>query len=176
MKNAFMAAAAVLTIALAPTLGHAQGAPTAPREMPVQNEMQGLTELRVGLVKLVLQLTPDQEKLWPPIEQAIRNRSKERQARIQQLSDRAADIQARGVVAALSERNPVDFLNRRADLLAERAASLKKLAAAWQPLYATLTPDQKRRLTLLTLYGLRELRDAVEQRRLDSIEIEEEEE
>jgi hypothetical protein len=36
----------------------------------------------------------------------------------------------------------------------------------WQPLYQTLSPEQKRRMGALTLAVLREMRDAVEQRRL----------
>ena len=50
---------------------------------------------------------------------------------------------------------------------------LKKLAAAWQPLYQTLMPDQKRRLGLLTMIALRELRDRAEQRRIEAADEEE---
>ncbi|WP_342723112.1 hypothetical protein AAFG07_28500 [Bradyrhizobium sp. B097] len=35
--------------------------------------------MRVGIVKAALQLTPDQEKYWPAIEDAIRTRAKNRQ-------------------------------------------------------------------------------------------------
>ena len=65
----------------------------------------------------------------------------------------------------LRDRDAVDFLQRRADALAQRSADLKKLAAAWQPLYKTLTPDQKRRMAFLAIYVLREMRDALEDRR-----------
>jgi hypothetical protein len=68
----------------------------------------------------------------------------------------------------LRERNPVDFLHRRADALAQRSADLKRLADAWQPLYQTLSPDQKRRMALLTVFTIREMRNAVEERRLES--------
>jgi hypothetical protein len=64
-------------------------------------------------------------------------------------------------------------LNRRADALAQRAADLKKLAAAWQPLYQTLTPDQKRRMGLLAVSALRELRTAIEERHMQAEEEEE---
>ena len=73
----------------------------------------------------------------------------------------------------MRDRNPVDFMHRRADVLAQRAADLKKLADAWQPLYQTLTPEQKRRMGALTLIVLREARDAVEQRRLQSEDADE---
>jgi hypothetical protein len=75
----------------------------------------------------------------------------------------------------MRDRNPVEFLNRRADALAQRAADLKKLAAAWQPLYQTLMPDQKRGLGLLTVIAIRELRDRAEQRRVQAADEDEDE-
>jgi hypothetical protein len=39
-----------------------------------------------------------------------------------------------------------DRNNQRADAMAQKAADLKKLAQAWQPLYQTFTPDQKQRM------------------------------
>jgi hypothetical protein len=68
----------------------------------------------------------------------------------------------------LRDRNPVEFLQRRADALSQRAADLKKLADAWQPLYATLTPTQKRRMAVIAILAVREMRNAVEQHRLQS--------
>jgi hypothetical protein len=68
----------------------------------------------------------------------------------------------------LRDRNPVEFLQWRANALAQRSADLKRLADAWQPLYQTLTPDQRRRMALLTVFTIREMRDAVEQRRMES--------
>jgi hypothetical protein len=59
-------------------------------------------------------------------------------------------------------------LRDRADAVATRAADLKKLADAWQPLYASLDDNQKARLRLLAVYVLREMRDAVESRRLQA--------
>jgi hypothetical protein len=67
-----------------------------------------------------------------------------------------------GGLEALRDRYPVEFLHRRADALAQRAADLKRLADAWQPLYETLTPDQKRRLGLTTIIVLRRIGNAVE--------------
>ena len=72
----------------------------------------------------------------------------------------------------LRDRNPVEFLQRRADALSQRAADLKKLADAWQPLYSTLSPDQKRRMAFLAVFVLRELRSGMEQRMLMSEDYE----
>jgi hypothetical protein len=49
------------------------------------------------------------------------------------------------------ERTPVELMRERADVLAQRAANLKKLADAWQPLYATLDERQKLRLGVLAM-------------------------
>ena len=38
-------------------------------------DLEHLTDARIEIVKAALQLTPDQEKLWPPIEEAIRARA-----------------------------------------------------------------------------------------------------
>ena len=73
-------------------------------------------------------------------------------------------------IEALRDRNPVGFLQRCAEALAQRAADLKKLADACQPLYPTLSPEQKRRTAALTIFVLREMRNDVEHRRLQSEE------
>ena len=54
-----------------------------------------------------------------------------------------------------------------------RSADLKRLADAWEPLYQTLSQDQKRRMAALTIFVLREMRNAVEQRRLHSEDYDE---
>ena len=51
-------------------------------------------------------------------------------------------------------------------MFAQRAADLKKLADAWQPLYQTLNPEQKRRMAALAIFALREMSDAVQHRLL----------
>jgi hypothetical protein len=61
-------------------------------------------------------------------------------------------------------------MHRRADAVAQRAADLNKLADAWQPLYQTLSPEQKRRMGLLAMLIIPEMRDALEERRLQSAE------
>ena len=128
-------------------------------------DRKALTDARIGILKAALQLTPDQEKLWPPVEDAIRARAKNRQER---WSERIAAFRDRSSIEIIRDRNPVKFLNRRADALAERSAVLNKPATAWEPLYASLSQDQKRRMTLLTIIVLRDLRDAVEERQMQA--------
>ena len=96
--------------------------------------------MRIDVVKAALKLTPDQEKYWPPIEDAIRARAKDRQARSAEMEKRVGELREGNPVEILRNRDTVDFLQRRADALAQRSADLKKLAAAWEPLYKTLQP------------------------------------
>jgi LTXXQ motif family protein len=168
MLNTISAGMTALVVIAAPSLAFAQSpfaGPASPRVTAA--DLNAVTDARLAIIKGTLQLTPDQERYWPAIEEAIRARAKSRQARLESITTGAAD---RSPVEALRDRNPVDFLNRRADALAQRSADLKKIAAAWQPLYQSLMPDQKRRLGLLTVIALRELRDRAEHRRMEAAE------
>jgi LTXXQ motif family protein len=127
-------------------------------------DASGFTDARIAVVKAALQLTPDQEKLWPPVESAIRQRAQNRQARIAAVTKRIEELRDRGP-EALRDRDPIAFLQRRADALAQRSADLKKLAQAWEPLYKTLDPSQKRRMAFLAVVVLRDMREAIEERR-----------
>jgi hypothetical protein len=137
--------------------GPTQAAPA--QERLSDAEFKTVTDRRIELIKLALQLKPDQEKSWPAVEEAIRARAMARRQRLVNLVARATGQR---------EVNPVELLRDRADALATRAEGLKRLADAWQPLYASLDDNQKARLRLLTVYVLREMRDAAESRRLQS--------
>jgi hypothetical protein len=137
-------------------------------------DLNALTDARLTLVKGALQLTGDQEKYWPAIEEAIRSRAKERQTRLANAAARVAELRDRSAIEVLRDRDPVEFLNRRSDALAQRSAELKKLASAWQPLYETLSTDQKRRLGILAVYALGELRGAAERRLIQAADDDEE--
>jgi hypothetical protein len=137
-------------------------------------DMAHLTDARVSVVKAALQLTADQEKFWPAIEDAIRARAKDRQTQIANVQKEAAELRGRSPIEVLRDRNPVDFLGQRANALAQRAGDLKKLADAWRPLYQTLTQDQKRRMGHLAIVTLREMRNVAERRRAQAEEDEDE--
>jgi hypothetical protein len=162
--SAGMTALAVIT---GPSLGYAQGPAAGPAsERITAADLNALTDVRIAIVKSALQLTPDQERYWPSIEEAIRSRAKDRLTRLESVTTGVAERADRSLIENLRDRNPIEFLNRRADALNQRAADLKKLAAAWQPLYQTLTPEQKRRLGFVAVSALRDLRDSVEERRI----------
>ena len=160
--------AAIIATALivgASPLAHAQSSQTVGKVSA--NDATALTDARVDLTKTALQLTADQEKYWPAIEQAIRARAKDRQAR---LADVAKEFGDRSPIEIIRDRDPVEFMQRRADAYAQRAADLKKLSEAWSPLYKTLSPEQKKRMAFLTLLVGREIGDAMEQRHLDTMD------
>ena len=155
----------------ASSIANAQSASSTSSAAPERlsaTERNNLTDMRIDLTKAALQLTPEQEKYWPPIEDAIRIRAKDKQARIATASEMASQLRDRSPIEVLSERNPVDFLRRRAEALTERAADLRRLADAWQPLYQTLDPEQKQRLAKAAIFVFREMRSHAEQRRVQS--------
>ena len=123
--------------------------------------MQQLVERRIDVLKVTLGLTPDQQKLWPAVESAIRAQAARRH-------DRVAKLAAR--LASDNTGNVIDLMRSRADALAQKAVTLKNLADAWQPLYATLDDNQKQRLAFLAAYVVRELRDAASQRLMSADE------
>ncbi len=118
-------------------------------------DWNALTDARIAIVKAALQLKPDQAKYWPAVEEAIRNRATVRE-------QRAVALKAQ--LAEQGELQPIEFMRARADALNKKAESLRTLADAWQPLYANLDDDQKRRMRLLTKHVLRELKEAAENR------------
>jgi hypothetical protein len=141
MKKLTIAGAAALAI-VGSTSVYAQHRPwfqEQMREMRLTPEDRvAFVDARIAAVHAGLKLTPDQEKLWPPIEAAVREFAKLR-------IDRA---QAR--MNAEEQKDPVTRLRERADNMAVSAAALKKIADAADPLYKTLDDGQKRRLAVLT--------------------------
>ena len=121
-------------------------------------DLNALTDARIGIVKAALQLTPEQAKFWPAVEEALRNRAMGRQVRLAALS-RQRDQ---------GDSDLADVVRRRADALAQRSAELKQLADAWQPLSATLSSDQKQRLRVYAVHVLRMVPRAIELRRMQN--------
>ena len=118
-------------------------------------DLNALTDARIGIVKAALQLTPEQAKYWPAVEEAIRNRAMGMQVRLAARRQRDQ-----------GDSDIVDVVRHRADALAQRSAELKQLADAWQPLSATLTPEQKQRLRFFAENILRLVPRAVDLRRM----------
>jgi hypothetical protein len=103
-------------------------------------------DARIAAVHAGLKLNADQEKLWPPVEAAVRDFAKLR-------IDRAnARMNAAPGDAGNADKpeDPVARLRQRAEDMGATSAALKKIADAADPLYKTLDEGQKRRLAILT--------------------------
>ena len=167
MLKVLAGAATALFVAASP-LAYAQTpSATAPERISLA-DWNKLTDLRIDLVKSALQLTPDQQKLWPAVETAIRSNAKDRQARFAKVAETVGKRADESSVEIMRNRDPIAFLQRRSQALAQRSADLNKLAEAWEPLYKTLSPEQKQRMVALAVFVLRDMSDAVEHRRMQS--------
>jgi hypothetical protein len=100
-------------------------------------------DARIAAVHAGLKLNADQEKLWPPVETAVRDFAK---LRIDRANARMNAPQG----DADKPDDPVARLRQRADDMAATSAALKTIADAADPLYKVLDDGQKRRLAVLT--------------------------
>jgi hypothetical protein len=103
------------------------------------------TDARIAAVKAGLKLNADQEKLWPPVEAAVRDFAKLRTDRANARMNESQDQQ--------KPDDPVARLRERAGTMTATAAAITKIADAADPLYKTLDDGQKRRLAVLTHMG-----------------------
>jgi hypothetical protein len=143
MKKIVLAGVAALAIAGSGVV-YAQHRPWFHDHVRMSSEDRAaLADARIAAVKAGLKLTPDQEKLWPPVEAAVRDFAKLRIDRANaRMRDEAQDSQ--------KPDDPVARLRERADTMATTAAAMKRIADAADPLYKTLDDGQKRRLAILT--------------------------
>ena len=152
-------------------------AQTPPSPVPLEQRLSpvdqnSLTDMRVDLVKAALQLTPEQEKLWPPVESAIRAGAEDRKARVAKIQETVGLRADENRADILRNRDPIAFLQRRSQALAQRSADLDKLAEAWQPLYNTLSKEQRQRMAAVSIFVLREMSDVADRRRAQADENE----
>ncbi len=117
-----------------------------PMRMMSSEDRAAFVDARIAAVHAGLKLNADQEKLWPPVEAAVRDFAKLRMDRANARMDAGKNDNA----DAQTADNPVARLRERADNMATSASTLKKIADAADPLYKTLDDGQKRRLAVLT--------------------------
>ena len=149
-------------------IAHAQTPSPATPERLNAADRNTLTDMRIDLVKAALQLTPEQEKYWPAVESAIRQGTDDRKARLAKVQETVGKRVEQNSVENMRNRDPIAFLQRRSEALAQRSADLDKLAEAWQPLYKTLSPEQRKRMGALATLVLHDMSDVIERRRAQS--------
>jgi hypothetical protein len=146
MKKILLAGTAALVLA-GSTAVYAQHRPWFHDHFRMSAEDRAaFADARIAAVHAGLKLNADQEKLWPPVESAVKEFAKLRidraNARMNAMRDDNRDRQ--------TPDDPVTRLRERAEAMGTTAAALKKIADAADPLYKTLDDGQKRRLAILT--------------------------
>ncbi len=154
MKRAIIAATAaallsgsVIAYAANPGPGGPAGGPPPAGEQqhnrwkPSAEDRAALTDARLAALKTGLTLTPDQQKLWPAVETALRDVAKDAAARRAELAAKPRDN--------AQKPDPIARMRLQAEMMTKRAADLTKIADAAQPLYQTLDDSQKHRLQIL---------------------------
>jgi hypothetical protein len=126
---------------------HGGGGPGGEGRRLSIDDMSAFADARIAALHAGLQLRPDQEKNWPPFEQALRAAAKERFDRIQ-ARQAAGDGQQEAT-------DPVERLRRVADAMSRRGVTLKQIADAAAPLYQSLDDAQKNRFRVLARFGHR---------------------
>ncbi|MBV9956263.1 MAG: Spy/CpxP family protein refolding chaperone [Pseudolabrys sp.] len=146
MLKAVLAGTTALVIA-GGSLLYAQQQPAAdagaPRWRPSAEDMAAFGDARIAGLKAGLKLTAEQEKHWPALEKALRDRAKVR-------ADRFA---ARASADRPQQQDPIERLKLRAERLTQAGASAKAIADAAGPLYASLDENQKKRFAMLARLG-----------------------
>ncbi len=104
---------------------------------PSPEDRAAFLAARMAALHAGLALTPDQQKLWPPVEQALRDFSKLVRAQREKMREGQHPL------------DPVARLRLRSANMIARGDALKKIADALEPLYAKLSDAQKHRLPIL---------------------------
>jgi Rad3-related DNA helicase len=116
-----------VALAQAPTIFH--------RDRPSADMVARLQEGRLAMAKAALRLSDAQLKLWGPVEEQIRAAIADR---AKAHAEREQARQQGGQSKDLAER-----LERRSQAMTQRAERMKAFTAAFKPLYASLTDEQK---------------------------------
>jgi hypothetical protein len=126
-------AAVPATVAIAKTADHGGWRMMSPETR------SRLEDGRLAMVKTALQLTPDQEKLWAPIEAEVRDTFKAREARIEKWQKKREERKAEGAKDGEHKRPDMAArFERMSKRMGERAERMKAFSTAFSPIYASL--------------------------------------
>ena len=107
---------------------------------PTPEDRQAFLDARIAAIHAGLRLTPDQEKLWPPVESAVRDSMNQMRETWRKMKTASGGME---------KPDPIARMRRMAEMSTMFAQNLNKVADAAQPLYAALSDDQKWRLHIL---------------------------
>ena len=125
-----------------------------------QADFDALTDARIAGIQAGLKLNADQQRLWAPVEQAMRAMAAERSRRYEEFRQRREAGQQQRL--DLAER-----LEQQAQRQTANAQRLTELANAVKPFYASLEENQKRLLPVLMRQGREGRRGGRMDRRAD---------
>jgi hypothetical protein len=119
-----------------------------------------LLDAKLAGLRAGLELTSDQDKLWPPFETAVRDAAKLHMEQMKSMMDRMQKMRdmmwsmqksedMKDMGAAGQDVSPIDRLEALGQGMSERGAAITKVADAAKPLYGSLDDSQKRRFVLL---------------------------
>jgi periplasmic protein CpxP/Spy len=142
MRSSMKTSGACILLAatlLLPIAAQAQTPPASPKQttqsnihQPVGQATPDRVEQRIADLHARLQITPDQQPLWDPFAQVMRDNAQHMR---QAVNDRADKLKA---------MNASENMLSYAQLAVQHAQDVQKLASAFQPLYGALSPDQQR--------------------------------
>jgi zinc resistance-associated protein len=96
-------------------------------------------ESHLSSIKSALQLTSEQERLWPAAESAMREAFRKQQEERERMRN----------ASSAGSNDFVERMRQRAEMMTSRGEAMKRVADAIQPLHDSLTSDQKRRVASL---------------------------
>ena len=132
MKKAVFAAVAAAVLAGSAATYTAVAAPDAPWRHMVDRGF--MLDAKLAGMKTALKLTPDQEKLWPAFETAVRDGVKMRQDSMREMREE---------MHGADRPSPIAMMTEMSDRLAKGSEALKHVADSAKPLYESLDADQK---------------------------------
>ncbi len=136
MNRSILSAVAAAALGGSAFTYHAIAAPSS-SDAPTTHWMTDrafLLDAKLAGMKAALNLTPEQEKLWPAFEAAARDVAKMRMEEMGALRDE---------MHGDTHPSPIAMMTEMSDHLAKASEALKKVADAATPLYNSLDDTQK---------------------------------
>jgi hypothetical protein len=153
MRKRLIPLAALTALAFAPAAradSDQSSGPAMERMQHWAGDHEAFLDAKLAGLKAGLRLTPDQDKLWPPFEAAVRDAAKLRMDQMQSMMERMQKMhEAMMQDGPDGNASPIDRLEALGKGMSARGAAIEKVADAAKPLYASLDDSQKRRFALL---------------------------
>ena len=130
---ASVAATALMAGALMPASAQPKDADKPPAAAAATSNKPETVEHRITTLKAALKITPDQEKKWDGVAQAMRDNA----SRMEKLVAEKRKI-------APEKTTAVDDLKTYQEFTEARLDGLKHLTSAFKSLYDSMTPEQKK--------------------------------